>query len=335
MGRRAMLIARLKVVSAAYERILDILPSLPRLSGEITPHLTEPAAASQDTSCEPPQPSKEEAPSASIRSARAPHQNVQHVASKTAIEVVGRGGDGHEDLALSGAAAAEREFRILLWALRDVAARVIQQEVRGYARRQIGRRRLLERSRGEVGNVGEDMMPIVLADVTNTQEASRGSSCGSVAGGPGVGAGSGSASGQRLRPVHVRAASFGVKGGTDEVATPNTLTLPVGEEQSFLFRPEAVRSPDVSTASTRYQERDTDGDERGDVPGHFGDLFSKGAGTTTRSEGPQGTRSSIFGGGAGSGGSQERFCAGKAHCNSARARDVGLPLLPSEESKRR
>lgn len=144
MGRRAMLRGRLRVVSAAHKRLDSILHA------EI---INTPRTAARTAS------------GAAASTARRQKEDIGHTTSDAAFPVRGEAGpiftavnartvvaankDGidwnNRQAALigdmlncatsdDGKGTAKREGRIVLWALRDVAARIIQEEVRHYAR---------------------------------------------------------------------------------------------------------------------------------------------------------------------------------------------------------
>lgn len=151
MGRRAMLVARQRVVAATYQRLLGILRTLPTLSIGKNNRCRRVTSTSCNIS-----------PVASqfAVALRSPPERtaVATISIDNAVNVKGdEDGDGVSfqmlqmgpDCGASTVAAVERETQIVMWALRDVAARLAQQEIKQYARRQRLRRKQLERAAAE------------------------------------------------------------------------------------------------------------------------------------------------------------------------------------------
>lgn len=149
MGRKAMLLGRLRVVVAAHKRISSILNgggvSPPSATCTASDAATKLQKEGIDHDSDAASPALGSAPAYTAIRSR-PNTTI-----RGGIDNNGRvGATGHTlsyTVGDGSRAAARRERRIVVWALRDVAARIVQEEARHYARtRFVAARRLSEES---------------------------------------------------------------------------------------------------------------------------------------------------------------------------------------------
>lgn len=174
-----MLLGRLRVVFAAHKRISSILNgesiSPPSATCTASDAATKRQKEGLDHDSDAASPALEPAPAYTAIKSR-PNTTVRGVIDNS--DRVGATDDTLNHTVSDGSrAAARRERRIVLWALRDVAARIVQEEVRHYARTRFVTARLLSEESSVAADSTADTagLSIVPASVAVRADAVEGS----------------------------------------------------------------------------------------------------------------------------------------------------------------